>query len=327
MKIKKEKLFIIISAVILLLTAFFSLRYGSAKLTLAEFFSAFKGNNTSSVIVFQLRLPRLLAGILSGIALSVAGTIIQALTDNDMASPSIVGVNSGAGLMVIFFVAFINVSAYFLPVFAFIGAFLASLFITALSRKMGLTKSSIILTGLAINAVFSAGISFISLIDESALVSYHAFSVGSLSLITYGDILVPSIIIVTGVILALLISKDLTIIRMGDTVAGSLGVRVKRVKVTGIIITSMLSASAVSICGLLGFVGLIAPHLAKLFVGGNLKKLIPASALTGSILVTLSDFLGKIIFAPSDLPVGIIMALIGAPFFLILLVKGGAKNA
>lgn len=311
----------------LVLTAFFSLRFGSANLSFEEFLSAFSGNETYKVIVFDLRLPRFLAGVLAGASLSVAGSIIQTVTSNDMASPSIVGVNSGAGLFVIFFLSYINASVYFLPVFAFLGALLTSVFITLLSRKMGLSKTSIILTGLAVNAVFSAGISFISLTNENALVAYHSFSVGSLSSVTYKSLIVPSIIIVISLAVSLINSKDATLLSLGDGIAVSLGVKVKKVKIITVILASLLSASAVSFCGLLGFVGLIAPHLARIFVGANLKKLIPASILSGAVLVTLSDFLSKIIFTPSDLPVGIIMALIGAPFFLVLLLKGGNKNA
>lgn len=327
MKNNKEKLFYIISIAMLVLTAFFSLRFGSANLSFEEFLSAFSGNETYKVIVFDLRLPRFLAGVLAGASLSVAGSIIQTVTSNDMASPSIVGVNSGAGLFVIFFLSYINASVYFLPVFAFLGALLTSVFITLLSRKMGLSKTSIILTGLAVNAVFSAGISFISLTNENALVAYHSFSVGSLSSVTYKSLIVPSIIIVISLAVSLINSKDATLLSLGDGIAVSLGVKVKKVKIITVILASLLSASAVSFCGLLGFVGLIAPHLARIFVGANLKKLIPASILSGAVLVTLSDFLSKIIFTPSDLPVGIIMALIGAPFFLVLLLKGGNKNA
>lgn len=327
---KKSLLSFVVLGLLLFLFSLLSLRFGSTDMSTKEFFGAFGKDpafQTHAVILWELRLPRLLAGIVAGMGLAVSGVILQTVTDNHMAGPNIVGVNSGAGFMVLFALGVLGVSPFSTPVFAFLGALIATSVIIALSAKMGSTKYTIVLTGLAVNAVFSAGISFLALLDSDLLVSYQSFSLGTLEGSAYNTLIFPAILVVLSFAVGWFFSDKLNLLILGDSLAHSLGLRVKRIKILCMVLASASAAAVVSFAGLLGFVGLIAPHVARLLFGANLKKLLPASALCGAVLVVAADFLGKVIFAPSELPVGIFMAVLGAPFFLFLLLKGRKTNA
>lgn len=322
---------LIIPGIVLFVLCLLSLRYGSAKLSLKEFFAALgdiKGETPFGVIIYSARLPRLLSGLLAGAGLAVSGTLLQGITDNKMASPNLIGVSSGAGFAVILSLTAFPYLYYFVPLFAFAGAFLATLFIITLSGKIGMTKGTVVLVGLAFSSILSAGISFISLVDSDVLVSYNAFSIGSLSGVSADELVLPFVMILTVFIVSLAISERIDLLSLGDLSAASLGVNVRRTRMFGMLLASASASSAVSFAGLLGFVGLMAPHIARRLVKENMRTLLPASALVGAILVVGADFFGRVAFAPGEMPVGIFMALIGAPFFLcLLLFKGGKDNA
>ncbi|MBQ7399244.1 MAG: iron ABC transporter permease [Clostridia bacterium] len=317
--------------IVLFVLCLLSLRFGSAHLSTREFFFALtdvKRETVGGVIIYNVRLARLLSALVAGAGLGMSGAILQIVTGNRMASPNLVGVNSGAGFAVILAIWLFPSLFAFVPLFAFCGAFLTTAFITALSRKVGVSKSNVILIGLAVSAILSAGISLISLIDTDVLVSYNAFSVGSLSGVKFEQLMIPAITVGFVLVLSCVFSQRLDILSLGDNTAHSLGLCVPRVRIFAMLLASASASSAVSFAGLLGFAGLMSPHIARRFVPENAKILIPASALIGSILVVLSDFLGRIMAAPSEIPAGILMALSGSPFFLFLLLsKGGRKDA
>lgn len=286
-----------------------------------------KGQGTASLILRYVRLPRLCGAVLAGVGLSLSGLLLQSLTDNAMASPSLIGVNAGAGFFVILALALLPLSLAAVPVFAFFGALLATALILALGIRMKLKKITVVLTGLAVNAVFNAGISLLSLLDGDALVYYNAFSIGSLAGVGMERLLLPALFILLAFFLALLLSHPLTLLSLGDATAATLGVSVKRTRALVMLAASLASAAAVSFAGLLGFVGLMAPHIARRLFGGSFRALLCPTLLIGALLVALSDLLGRTILAPTELPVGIFMALLGAPFFLVLLLKGGEGHA
>ncbi|MBO5653437.1 MAG: iron chelate uptake ABC transporter family permease subunit, partial [Clostridia bacterium] len=186
----------------------------------------------------------------------------------------------------------------------------------------------LILTGLAVGAILSAGISFLSLLDTDVLASYQAFSVGSLAAVLEESLVMPLVLIALSFVASLFLSPTLDLLRLGDAMATHLGVRVRAVRLVSMLLASAAAAAAVSFAGLLGFVGLMAPHISAYFVGAKLCRRLPAAALCGALLVVGADFIGRLAFAPGEMPVGVLMSLFGAPFFLFLLFrKGGETNA
>lgn len=306
---------------LLLLTLVAGLCFGSAPLSLSQLAAALTGEGTARVILLGIRLPRVLAGGLAGVGLSAAGVLLQTVTANDLASPNIIGINSGAGLAVILMLTFAPKAAYWLPVAAFCGAFGAALVILAAGNRLGSSRSGILLMGIAITTIFNAAISFLSLLDEGILAEYNHFTVGSLRAVRLDDLLVPGLVILAGFCAALALSGRLGVLSLGDAAAAALGIRVKGLRIAAMACAAACAAAVVSFAGLLGFVGLVVPHMARALAGERPGKMLPLSALLGGILVILADLLGRTLFAPSELPVGILMSLIGAPYFLFLLIR------
>jgi len=308
-----------------LLVLFFllSLFCGAAALSPSEVLKALFGTDEStvSIIVSGLRLPRALAGLLAGIGLSVSGVLLQSVTGNALASPNVIGVNSGAGLAVILLLVFFPALLPALPLFAFLGAFAATLIIVHLARRFGGTSTTVVLAGVALTSVINATISFITLLDTDAVSSYNYFSIGGLAGIQLSELVLPTVLILLSFLVSLLLSRPLETLRLGDSTAKALGVRVTALRTLALICASASAAAAVSFAGLLGFVGLVVPHVARGLVGGRISRLLPSSALLGGILVLSSDLLGRTLLSPTEIPVGILMALLGAPFFLYLLTR------
>lgn len=301
-----------------------SFRVGSASLTLREFWGGLfflSGYETQSVILYQVRLPRIAAAILAGIGLSVSGALLQSVTNNALASPNIIGVNSGAGLMVIVCLSFFPSALAALPLAAFLGAFGATMLILAISRCLGSSRATVLLAGIALTALFNAGISFLSLLDSDVLSSYTYFSIGSLDGVRLSHLAVPAAIIFLSLALCLAASKHITLLCLGESMVASLGVRVGALRVFCLACASAAAAAVVSFAGLLGFVGLVVPHIARKLVGADVRSQLVVCALVGAALLLLSDLVARVAFAPAQLPVGIVLAAVGAPFFLFLLIK------
>lgn len=331
MKQRKEALYFTLGGIALFALCLLSLRVGGGGLSASEFYGGLfgrEGYETASVILYHLRLPRLLGGLLAGVGLSLGGILLQSITGNPMASPSLVGVNAGAGFGVILTLTFLPYHLYTLPIAAFVGAFLTTLLIVGLSARLGMGRTALVLIGLAIGAILSAGISLLSLLDTDVLASYQAFSVGSLAAVMTESLVLPALLILVSITVSLVIAPSMDLLAFGGSMAGHLGVRVKALRLFAMILASLSAAAAVSFAGLLGFVGLMAPHISSRFVGSKLRVRIPASVLCGAVLVVAADLCGRLLFSPGEIPVGVLMSLLGAPFFLVLLLrKGGGENA
>lgn len=319
---KLRRIFAIFVPLLLMVLAA-GLCFGSAPLSLSQLAAAFTGTGEESVfiILWQIRLPRVAAGVLAGVGLSTAGVLLQSVTANELASPNIIGINSGAGLAVILMLTAFPRAGNWLPIGAFFGAFGAAMVILLAADRLGGSRVGILLIGIAITTILNAAISFLSLLDEGILAQYNHFTVGSLKAIRMDDLLVPAIIIFAAFAAAMVMSNRLGVLCMGDAAAAALGIRVKRLRMFALACAAACAAAVVSFAGLLGFVGLVVPHIAKRLAGQQPGKLLPTSALIGGILVVLADLLGRTLFAPSELPVGILMSLIGGPYFLILLCR------
>lgn len=306
-----------------------SMRFGSVFIDSKSFFSALfmkEGFETQSVIIYSLRLPRIIAGIVAGAGLGVSGVLLQCVTGNKMASPGLIGVNSGAGFAVILSLT-VGIPYVMLPVASFSGAFLATLAIIAIAGRMGMTKNTVVLSGIAFSAILSAGISLLSLLDSDVLVSYNAFSVGSLAGAEVKNLVLPAVLVTLAVVVSCFFASKLNILTLGAPIASSLGVNVRFMRIFSMLLASVLAGAAVSAVGLLGFVGLMSPHIARALVGPDARRLIPFTALVGADLVIAADLCGRVIFAPGEMPVGVLMALLGAPFFLAILLRGGHRDA
>ena len=308
---------------LLMIAVVAGLCFGSAPLSFSELMAVIlgRGEVSHSIILWQVRLPRVTAGVLAGIGLSTAGALLQSVTANELASPNIIGINSGAGLAVILLLTAAPAAGTVLPLAAFLGAFGAATVILLVAGKLGSSKTDMVLIGIAITTLLNAAISFLSLLDEGILAQYNHFTVGSLKGIHLSDLLLPAIFIVAAFAAAMALSARLGVLSLGDAAASALGIRVKQLRIAGMACAAACAAAVVSFAGLLGFVGLVVPHIAKRLIGQQPARVLPVSALIGAIVVVLADLLGRTLFAPSELPVGILMSIIGAPYFLILLCR------
>lgn len=314
---KLRRIYVILLPLLMLMMAA-GLCFGSAPLSFSDLAA---GEGTARIILLEIRLPRVLGGMLAGVGLSIAGVLLQTVTSNDLASPNIIGINSGAGLAVILMLTFASRAAAWIPVAAFCGAFGAALMILAAGGRLGSSRSGILLLGIAITTVFNAAISFLTLLDEGVLAEYNHFTVGSLRGIRLNDIMVPAMILFFGVVVSLVLAGRLGVLSLGDEAASALGIRVKQLRLAALGCAAACAAAVVSFAGLLGFVGLVVPHMARSLVGLRPARMLPVSALLGGSLVVMADLLGRTLFAPSELPVGILMSLIGGPYFLYLLLR------
>ena len=311
-------------AILVIITFVGSLMNGSVEISPLQVLSTL-GIGTESVdetkqqILQNIRLPRTIVSMLVGVNLSLSGAILQAVMKNPLADPHIIGISSGAGLFGIFVMLVKSDAGTLVTPAAFVGALLAALLIYILAWKDGLRPIRVILAGVAVSAFLGAGISAMLIFYSDKVHSALLWMVGGLSARSWNhvEILYPYTII--GTILTFLGARHLNILQLGDEIAKGLGLRVDLVRSILTTVAALLAASAVCVVGLLGFVGLIIPHTARLLIGSDYKFLLPASALLGAAVLTISDTFARTMFAPTELPVGILMAILGAPFFLFLL--------
>ena len=302
-----------------------SLCIGTAQVSLFDAVLAFFSGNTEDAsfkIIFQIRAPRALGAILAGSALALSGVIIQAVLGNPMASPNLIGVNAGAGFFAIIAMAIFPSLIGVIPLFAFLGALFASLLIYAISSVTGGGKTTVILVGVAIGSILTAGINAIKTLFPDSVYDVSGFLIGGLANINFKSVIFAAIFIIPASILAIFLSRRLDVLSLGDSVAGGLGISVKSSRLIFLSIASLLAGSAISFVGLIGFVGLIVPHVMRRLVGGSHRYLIPASILGGGVFLLACDLISRTLFYPYELPVGILLSLIGGPFFIILILRG-----
>ena len=311
----KNALIIAIMTVMLITAVIIAISFGSVNI---NFFTNNISPSDKKILLF-IRLPRVFSAVLAGSALAVSGTIIQAVLNNHMASPNIIGVNSGAGLFAITLIAIFPQSYALMPIVSFVGAMLTCLIIYLIALKTGADKVTITLVGIAIGSILSAGISTVKTLFPDSLYDSNIFLIGSLSGITYSRLSPAVYIIIGALIISVLLVRYIDVICLGENIATSLGVNVKLIRFILLITACALAGSAVSFAGLIGFVGLVVPHIARKLVGSNHRLLLPTSALGGAILVTICDTLSRVIFAPYEIPVGILLSFIGGPFFIFLI--------
>lgn len=311
--------------------ALLSLCLGAAKLSPADLWQAIVNgpNATAGYIFWYVRLPRTCACLLAGSALAVSGAVIQGVLHNRLASPSIIGVNAGAGLAVTLCCAFGAISGWAIAGSAFLGAMVSVLLIVFVAEKVGASRTTVILGGVAVNATLNAlSEALTTLIPEIGMMTAD-FRVGGFGSATAVRLLPAGILIALGLLTLFTLHNELDVLALGEETARGLGMNVKATRTLLLILAAMLSGAAVSFSGLLGFVGLIVPHAARKLVGGESRHHLPMCAAAGACFVTLCDTAARLLFAPYELPVGILLSILGGPFFLLLLIKrkGGKSDA
>ena len=300
----------------------FSIALGSVRVSPMQVLRVLIGEDTTSTvakIVLYSRLPRTFAAMLSGLALAVAGAVIQTVLHNPLASPGILGVNSSAGLAVALICALEPMAQKFAPLAAFFGGLVGVCLIMGLAYRTGASKTTVVLAGIAVSNLFSAGIDAIVTFVPEALNGVSDFRIGGFSNVSMQQLKPAGWMIFISLLILLSLSSQLDILALGTEVAQSLGLSVKPLRVILLVLASALAGAAVSFSGLLGFVGLIVPHAMRRLMGGSSLSLLISSALGGACFVMVCDLLARVVFAPFELPVGIVLAFAGAPFFLWLL--------
>ena len=328
----KQKTWIcfVAAGLLLLLSIILSGCLGSAKIALPDLLQVVKngiGNTDTPAarIFWYARLPRTIACAFSGAALAVSGAVIQSVLTNKLASPGIIGVNAGAGLAVTICCAFGALSGWMIAGAAFGGAITAVMLVALTAQKIGASRTTVILGGVAVNSCLNAASEAISILVPDAGMQAADFRVGGFSNVAYTRLLPAVILILLGLFVLLTLTNELDVISLGEDTAQGLGMSVKKMRTVFLGISALLAGAAVSFSGLLGFVGLIVPHVSRKFVGNENGKMIPFCALLGASFVTLCDLFARTLFSPYEIPVGILMSFIGGPFFLFLLInrKGG----
>ncbi|KAF0208752.1 MAG: iron ABC transporter permease [Actinomycetota bacterium] len=306
--------------------------FGAVRIPVEDVFGALwralggNGGGVGDAVIVDLRLPRVLLAALVGASLATAGVLYQALFRNALADPYILGVSSGAGLGAT--IALVAGGTSLLgrvvgvPLGAFVGALLTITLVVRLASRAGrLEATSLLLAGVAVSYTLAAVTSFIMVFARESMQAVVFWMMGGLTGASWPYVGMLSVMLAVGITAPLLLSRQLDLMLLGDERAGQLGLDVERFKLLALACASLMVAGAVSVSGLIGFVGLMTPHMVRLILGPNHRVLLPASALAGALVMVLSDLVARIVLAPVEIPVGIVTALAGGPFFVWLLVR------
>lgn len=284
-----------------------------------------RAGGAGDAVVWDLRLPRVLLAALVGASLASAGVLYQALFRNALADPYILGVSSGAGLgatIALVAVGASGAAVFGVPAGAFAGALATIVLVVRLASRSGrLEPTSLLLAGVAVSYTLAAVTSFIMVVDRESMQAVVFWMMGGLEGASWGHVGMLAVMLAVGLAVPLARPRELDLMLLGDERAGQLGVDVERFKRFALASASLVVAGAVSVSGLIGFIGLMTPHMVRLVLGPDHRVLLPASALAGAIVMVLSDLVARVVLAPVEIPVGIVTALAGGPFFVWLLIK------
>ncbi|KAF6583966.1 MULTISPECIES: FecCD family ABC transporter permease [Paenibacillus] len=311
--------------ILLLAVSVYGLAYGSVSIPLQEINQVLLHNDESTyrTILMDLRLPRVLVGLLVGACLAASGALLQGVMKNPLADPGIIGVSAGGGLAAVFTMVMLPQLSYLLPVTAFLGAFLSAIVIYLLAWDRGASPVKIVLAGVAINALLGALTNGVMVMYSDRVQAVLPWLSGGLNGRSWHHLEFMAPYAIIGLIASLFAIKPANLLLLGDDSAQLLGQRVELQRMLIILLSALLAGTAVSVAGLIGFVGLVVPHVIRLLIGEDYRFLLPLSIVGGGTLVVLADTVARSWFDPIELPVGILLAVIGAPFFLILLKKRG----
>ncbi|QQK75562.1 iron ABC transporter permease [Salicibibacter cibarius] len=308
-----------------------SLQMGTMTIAPLDVWRTFMGDGTDqhALVLFGFRLPRMVIALLVGAGLAVSGAILQSLSRNELADPGILGINAGAGLAVVIFIYFFQGSytslgetVFALPFFAFVGALTAAFLIYTLAWKKGVTPIRLVLVGIGLNAGFTAILIVFQLrMNPNDFMQATVWLNGDIWGTSWASTLavLPWILLLIPLVMAQ--ARTLNVMRLGDPSAISLGIKVERTRRRLLVWAVMLAGASVSVGGAISFLGLVAPHIARRLVGPRHQVMIPTAAMMGALILLFADMVGRNLLSPSEIPVGIVVAVIGAPYFLYLLMK------
>lgn len=331
MRKKNFLLAMILCVALLFIFAVFSISFGAKQIAFSKVIDVILGKDVDSIeaTIIQQRIPRTVFGILAGGALGISGALMQSITRNPIADPSILGVNTGASLFVVAGIAFLNITAAYQYIWlAIIGAGITAFFVYSVASigKDGATPLKLALSGAAVSIVLGALVSTIMLPDDRVLQAFRFWQVGSIGSATWDNISLISPFLIMGFIISMFISRYLNNLALGDEAATALGTNVVITRSVGALASVLLCGATTALAGPIGFVGLIVPHLIRLIYGSEMEKILPLSFLGSGILLLVSDLIGRIIGSPGETEVGIITAVLGAPVFIFAIRKGRVKS-
>lgn len=326
---KKRRWTFIVLTALLLIVSIASLMIGPVRFSLTEIWHGLTVADSSLErrVIWELRFPRVLVGMLVGACLAIAGAILQAIMRNPLADPGIIGVSSGAGIAAITIMIIFPAYITLLPLAAFLGALITALLIYLLAWKGGATPVKIVLVGVAVNAIVGAGTNALMLLYSDRVQAALPWLSGGIAGVGWSHFQLIVYYAIGAIILSMFSVKYIRMLRLGDDVAKLLGQRVEVIRFFLIVLSALLAGIAVSVSGLIGFVGLVIPHILRLIIGSDDRFLVPASAIGGAFIVVFADMIARTVFDPIELPVGILLAFIGGPFFLYLIQRNRKGDA
>lgn len=298
-----------------------SIRYGTYTLSFDEISQAFHPDDKNYFTLMEYRLPRALLAIIIGGALAISGVLVQSVVRNPLASPDILGINNAAGLVAVTVLIFLpNLAFYWLPIFAFIGGVLSFILLWMICA-FNFRPIKMAIIGVALSALWAAISHYLMLTNPVEINTAMLWLTGSLwgRSWAYVNVVLPWLLVLLP--LPFIFCRDLDTLGLGENKAATLGVSVNKTQILVLVLAVALSTTAVAICGPIAFLGLVAPHLARKLVGGRHRTLLPAAMLIGTLLLQISDILARVIDPPTELPAGILTAIIGAPYFFYLLMR------
>lgn len=314
---------VLITFLLTIILGIIAIGLGSVQISLPEIIQTLFNTTSTSVnetIILDIRFPRVLLAMIIGANIAISGALLQAVMGNPLADPGLTGVTSGAAVFVLLIFLVAPEYTQFIPVAAFIGGLLAATIVYSLAwKKNGISPITIILAGVAVNAIAGGATGYLSIIYSDRLPSALQWLNGSLASKGNNSLLMVVPYSIIGWIFAVFSIKKANIIRMGDQVATNLGENVNQIRISLSLLAVFLTAISVAAIGMIGFVGLIVPHIARLIVGSNYKYLLPMSMALGALVLLIADTGGRTLFAPLEIPAGILMAMIGGPYFLYLM--------
>ena len=318
---KKVRVFLLM-ILILLGAVLLSIRVGSVSVSYSDIFRAFTTDAGGTAgIIRDIRIPRVLMAVIVGANLAISGVLLQGVMRNPMADPGITGISSGASVVVMIVMLYFPGAAASVPVFGFIGGILACLLIYSLAWKQGLSAVRIVLAGVAVNSMLGGMSSLISLLNSESLSSVLSWLNGELGKKGWDKVSMLAIYSAVGLVLALLLYRCCDLLALGDKNTKSLGYNPNLLRILISAVAVFLAGISTAYVGVIGFIGLVVPHMSRMLMGSEHKYLIPFSGLLGAIVLLLADTVGRIVIAPYEIPVGVIMTVCGGPFFLYLLRK------
>lgn len=312
------------AAAFAVVSAVLSICLGASSISLPQLWHSLitgPDSTAASRILWYVRLPRTAASLLAGAGLAVSGTVIQKVLANNLASPGIIGVNAGAGLAVAICSAAGAYAGWTVAGASFLGAMAATFLVVIVARKNNASRTTVVLGGVAVTACINAVTETITTMFPDAALAGVDFRVGGFSSVNRQRLLPAAVLILSGIAVICTLTNELDVLSLGDDTAHALGMRVAAMRNLMLTLAAMLAGASVSFAGILGFVGLIVPHIGRRIIGNEGGKLIPFSALLGAGFVTFCDLVSRLIFAPYELPTGILMSFLGGPFFIWLLLR------